>query len=66
MVDSDPQQLGRIEQAIIDIKEDVAETKKDVKQGFFLMNGRVRKLEYWRAYVIGIAVVIAFLLNRFV
>jgi hypothetical protein len=36
------------------IKDDVAEIKEDVKDGFKEQNGRIRKLENWRWYLVGI------------
>lgn len=47
-----------------DIKQSVDVTQKDVKDGFGKLNGRVRKLENWRWYIVGIATAIVFIVNR--
>lgn len=39
-----------------DIRSDVTEIKDDVKAGFKDQNGRIRGLEVWRGYIIGITV----------
>ena len=39
-----------------DIRDDVKEIKQDVKAGFKDHNGRLRGLEVWRGYIIGITV----------
>ena len=48
----DPVAWGKLIQAVEDTRNDVGEIKVLVKQ----QNGRVRKLENWRWYVLGIVI----------
>ena len=36
------------------LRDDIKEIKRDVKNGFAGINGRVRKLEIWRAGIVAI------------
>jgi hypothetical protein len=55
----DPIKLGRMFEKIDDIHEDVGDIKKDIKK----QNGRISKLENWRAYVLGIGAVLAVIIS---
>ena len=63
MTPNEQQQLGRIEQMVRDAQKDIGEIKVDVKTGFKDMNGRVRILEYWKIWVVGISVGLVFAIN---
>ena len=43
--------------------DDIKEIKQDVKDGFKTLNGRVRKLELWRAGIVAIVVAIGLILK---
>ena len=47
-------------EAIRDFKKDNKEEHRDIIKRFDLQNGRVRRLENWRAYIIGGMSAIAF------
>jgi len=53
----DQKEWGKLVQKIDDMAKDVVE----IKVGVLAQNGRVRKLEQWRAYIIGIGAAISFL-----
>jgi len=57
----DPIKMGRMFEAVDDIRENVKDIKKHVKE----QNGRVCKLENWRWYVMGFVAAVAVALKIF-
>lgn len=41
----------------------ITDVKKDVGEGFKVTNGRLRKLEVWRSFIVGGLTVIVFLIG---
>ena len=53
-------------EAIRDFKKDNKEEHRDIIKRLDLQNGRVRKLENWRAYIIGYVSAVAFFTGLFI
>lgn len=55
----DPVEWGKLMQKLDSMHEDVVGIKEAVQR----QNGRVRKLEVWRGYIIGIGAAITFIIT---
>jgi len=61
----DDKEWGELKQMVKDTRDDVIKIDKKLDKGFGLINDRVRKLEVWKGYMMGIGSLLVVAISLF-